>query len=135
MSEKRFVTAINCMDGRVQDCVNRWLKNLYQVDYVDVITAPGPVKILADGEPEFMLTAIQSCLTVSTEKHRSPAVAIVAHHDCAGNPLPEEKQVEQLFQAGDKISQNFPGLKVHLLWVDENWQVEEIRYKIEKKDE
>lgn len=126
MSEKRFVTAINCMDGRVQDCVNRWIKNLYRADYVDVITAPGPVKILAAGEPEFMLTSIKRCLAVSTEKHRSPAVAIVAHHDCAGNPLPKEEQVGQLLLSGEKIRESFPGLRVHLLWVNEDWQVEEI---------
>lgn len=126
MSEKRFVTAINCMDGRVQDCVNRWIKNLYRADYVDVITAPGPVKILAAGEPEFMLTSIKRCLAVSAEKHRSPAVAIVAHHDCAGNPLPKEEQVGQLLLAGEKIRESFPGLRVHLLWVNEDWQVEEI---------
>ncbi|RFT16307.1 MAG: hypothetical protein OP8BY_1911 [Candidatus Saccharicenans subterraneus] len=126
MSEKRFVTAINCMDGRVQDCVNRWIKNLYRADYVDVITAPGPVKILAAGEPEFMLTSIKRCLAVSTEKHHSPAVAIVAHHDCAGNPLSKEEQLSQLYLAAEKIRENFPGLKVHLLWVNEDWQVEEV---------
>lgn len=126
MSEKRFVTAINCMDGRVQDCVNRWLKNLYRADYVDVITAPGPVKILAAGGPEFMMNSIKRCLAVSTEKHRSPAVAIVAHHDCAGNPLPKEEQLSQLYLAAEKIRENFPGLKVHLLWVNEDWQVEEV---------
>ncbi len=126
MSEKRFVTAINCMDGRVQDGVNCWLKNLYQADYVDVITAPGPVKILAAGEPEFMLTSIKRCLAVSVEKHRSPAVAIVAHHDCAGNPLPKEEQLSQLYLAAEKIRENFPGLKVHLLWVNEDWRVEEV---------
>lgn len=126
MSEKRFVTAINCMDGRVQDCVNRWLKNLYRADYVDVITAPGPVKILASGEPDFMLTSIKGCLAISAEKHRSPAVAIVAHHDCAGNPLPKEEQVGHLHLAGEKIRKSFPGLRVHLLWVNEDWQVEEV---------
>ncbi|MDI6698265.1 MAG: hypothetical protein QME85_04945 [Candidatus Saccharicenans sp.] len=127
MSEKRFVTAINCMDGRVQDCVSRWLKNLYRADYVDVITAPGPVRILASGEPEFMLASIQSCLTTSVEKHRSPAVAVVAHHDCAGNPLPREQQFEQLLQAGQKLRLLFPDLDIRLLWVDENWQVQEIK--------
>ncbi|NPV83517.1 MAG: hypothetical protein HPY46_08055 [Candidatus Aminicenantes bacterium] len=114
------------MDGRVQDCVNRWIKNLYRADYVDVITAPGPVKILAAGEPEFMLTSIKRCLAVSTEKHHSPAVAIVAHHDCAGNPLSKEEQLSQLYLAAEKIRENFPGLKVHLLWVNEDWQVEEV---------
>jgi len=129
MSEKTFVTTINCLDGRVQECVIRWLNNLYRADYVDVITAPGPVKILASGEPEFVANSIQECLAVSTEKHRSPALAIVAHHDCAGNPLPRDKQIEQLLQAGDLVRRQFPALDIRLLWVDENWQVQEIKAK------
>ncbi|MDI6845603.1 MAG: hypothetical protein QME28_05630 [Candidatus Saccharicenans sp.] len=127
MSEKRFVTAINCMDGRVQKCVNRWLKNLYQVDYVDVTTAPGPVRILASGEPEYLAASIQRCPTVSVEKHCSPAVAIVAHHDCAVNPLTRETQIERLLQAGERLRNLFPELDIRLLWVDENWKVHEIR--------
>jgi len=70
---------------------------------VDVIIAPGPARILASGEPEYMVTLIQRCLTVSVEKHRSPAVAIVAHHNCAGNPLTRESQIEQLLQAGERL--------------------------------
>ncbi|MGB4703869.1 MAG: carbonic anhydrase [Candidatus Saccharicenans sp.] len=127
MSEKRFVTAINCMDGRVQNCVNRWLKNLYQANYVDVTTAPGPARILASGEPEYMVASYQRCLTVSVEKHRSPAVAIVAHHDLAGNPLPRESQSEQLLQTGERLRNLFFELDIRLLWVDENWKVQEIR--------
>ncbi|MCX8160279.1 MAG: hypothetical protein N3G18_05030 [Candidatus Saccharicenans sp.] len=129
-SEKTFVVAINCLDGRVQDCVNRWLKNIYRADYVDVITAPGPVKILSSGEPEFMVASIQKCLTVSVEEHHSPALAIVAHHDCAGNPLPKEEQVGQLKVAGERLRARFPEIDIRLLWVDENWQVQEIETAI-----
>ncbi len=37
----KFVTAINCMDGRVQIPVIEYLKNNYGINYVDMITAPG----------------------------------------------------------------------------------------------
>lgn len=118
------------MDGRVQDCVNRWMKNLYRADSVEVITAPGPVWILASGEPEFMAASIQRCLTTSVEKHRSPAVAIVAPHDCAGNPLPRESQIEQLLQTSERLRNLFPGLDFRLLWVDENWEAQEIKAQV-----
>lgn len=127
MPDKKFVTAINCMDGRVQEGVIRWLKDRYQADYVDVITAPGPVKILGSGEPEHMLASILSCLKVSAEKHCSPAVAVVAHHDCAGNPVSKEEQIKQLFLAERVLRKTHPSLEVVLLWVDENWQVQEIK--------
>ena len=34
----KFVTAINCMDGRVQVPVIEWLKKEYKADDVDMIT-------------------------------------------------------------------------------------------------
>ena len=37
-----FCTAINCMDGRVQLPVIRFLQERFKVDYVDVISEPGP---------------------------------------------------------------------------------------------
>jgi len=47
MLHKRFATAINCMDGRTQEPVITWIKKNYHVDFVDMITEPGPVKYLA----------------------------------------------------------------------------------------
>ncbi len=43
-----FATAINCMDGRVQIPAIEWLKRRHQIDYVDMITEPGPNKILSE---------------------------------------------------------------------------------------
>jgi len=50
MSNQKFATAINCMDGRVQTPVIKWLKNEYKVNYIDMITEPGPNKILAESK-------------------------------------------------------------------------------------
>ena len=44
-----FATAINCISGRVQLPVITYIKNAQGVDYVDMITAPGVNKLLADG--------------------------------------------------------------------------------------
>ena len=48
MKDKKFATAINCMDGRVQLPVINYLKDQYKIDYVDMITEPGPIKILSE---------------------------------------------------------------------------------------
>ena len=43
-----FACAINCMDGRVQGAVKNYIKENYKIDYVDMVTEPGPNKILAE---------------------------------------------------------------------------------------
>ena len=47
MGGKTFATAINCMDGRVQEQVTLLIKESTGVDYVDMITVAGPDKVLA----------------------------------------------------------------------------------------
>ena len=38
MAEGKFVTSITCMDGRIQTPIIKWIKENYDVDYVDTIT-------------------------------------------------------------------------------------------------
>ncbi len=47
--KKRFGTVLNCIDGRVQIPVTNWLKENFDVDYVDLITEPGIDKVLSEG--------------------------------------------------------------------------------------
>jgi carbonic anhydrase len=89
----RFCTVINCMDGRVQLPVNRYLQKRFNVKYVDSITEAGPNLILSE---EKSITSIQSILErlkISIENHNSAGIAIVGHHDCAGNPAPQNDQI------------------------------------------
>ena len=37
-----FATSIHCMDGRIQEPIIQYIKTKYDVQYVDVITEPGP---------------------------------------------------------------------------------------------
>jgi hypothetical protein len=53
-------------------------------------------------------------------------IAIVAHHDCAGNPVPEDSHCEQVKKAIKVIqSWNLPA-RVMGVWVNNSWQVEKI---------
>jgi len=121
-----FATAINCMDGRAQIPVIQWLKREYKADYVDVITEPGPNRILADNIDKFLINSIKNRVEISVNKHGSKVIAIVGHHDCAGNPMPKEAQLNHLSGALKTIQSWGYKVVFTSLWVDENWSVEKI---------
>jgi len=126
MAEAKFVTAINCMDGRVQLPVIEFLKKKYKADYVDVITEPGPIKILSDNLNNTLVESIKHRVTISIEKHGSKVIAVAGHFDCAGNPVDKDTQLNQLDAAVKIIAGwNFDVEPIRL-WVDENWQVHPI---------
>ena len=122
----KFATVINCMDGRVQLPVIEYMKQRFEVDYVDDITEPGPNRILAERDDETSLRSILNCLQVSVKKHQSVGVAVVGHHDCAGNPVSQEKQMEHLREAARFLRGKYAHLPIIALWVDERWKVREV---------
>lgn len=52
MSQQRFATAINCIDGRAQVPALDWIKLHCNVHFVDLITEPGADKVLTEGPAE-----------------------------------------------------------------------------------
>ena len=118
-----FCTVINCMDGRVQLPVIQFLTDHFGVDCVDAITEPGPVRMLAGHADHPHIPGIIARLRISVEKHGSVGLAVVGHHDCAGNPVGRQKQLEQTRRSVDFLRGEVPGLPVIGLWVDEAWQV------------
>ncbi len=124
----RFATAINCIDGRTQLPVIDFIKLRFNVEFVDLITEPCPVKAISAPRNAFQVYSIQQRLMLSQEKHGSQRLAVVAHHDCLTNPVEKERQIEQLRQALDCIRLwSFRGSVVGL-WVDENWEVQEVSF-------
>jgi hypothetical protein len=99
MSDYKFATTINCMDGRTQIPVIEWLKKEYVVDFVDTITEPGPNKILAEAADTTALESIKKRVGISVNKHHSRVIAVVGHYKCAGNPSDKETQITHLFAA------------------------------------
>ena len=102
MAKGTFVTAINCMDGRVQEPVLRWMKQRFEVDYVDMITEPGPDKIMTSG-PVDALESIKRRVSISVNAHASRVVAVAVHHDCAGYPVSKEEHLAALSKCIDII--------------------------------
>ncbi len=121
-----FYTVINCMDGRVQLPVINYLIKRFQVQYVDSITEPGPIRILSEDNDKETVASILKRLQISIERHNSKGVAIVGHYDCAGNPVAKDEQLKQLRKARSILKQNFPDLEPLMLWVDKNWQVHQV---------
>jgi hypothetical protein len=121
MAHGVFGTAINCMDGRTQLPVNEYLKSRFKLDYIDTITEPGPVKILAENLAG--VASIEQRVKISVEAHGSQLISVVAHHDCAGNPVPKETQLKQLEAALKTVrTWNYQAQCIGL-WVDDKWQV------------
>ena len=112
------------MDGRAQLPVIDWAKREYGVDYVDSITEPGPVRILAEGTDADTLESLRRRLTISATKHGSRRVAVVAHTDCAGNPVGKQTQLSQLRMAAATVLSWGMDVQVDMLWLGEGWCVE-----------
>ena len=120
---KEFATAINCIDGRVQKPVVEYIQKSFSVDYVDMITEPGPNKILSEGRDASIVASLKKKVEISIKRHNSQFIAIAAHYDCAGNPENEDAQKEQLRKAVKVIiSWGFPVKKIIALWLDENFK-------------
>ena len=126
MSTKHFVTAINCMDGRVQLPVIDWMKKHSSADFVDMITEAGPNKILAENNDVSMIQSLKKRVEISIVKHSSSQIAIIGHDDCAGNPVDKKTQLEQI-KAAVRIVQSWCfQIPVIGLWVDDHWTVHKI---------
>jgi carbonic anhydrase len=115
-----FACAINCMDGRVQDAVEEYMKATYGVDYVDMITEPSPNKILAEQTNVFIVEDIRKRLEISVQLHGAKQVAIVGHAKCAGNPADEAQQILHLNDAKKAVEAFGFNAEVILLWVYED---------------
>ena len=121
MSYGSFATAINCMDGRTQIPVIEYIRKKYRVDYVDMITEPGPIRVLAENTDKPTLESIKRRVENSTGKHGSVHIVIVGHHDCAGNPVEKAKQLKQILESIWTVRSW--GLRADILglWLDEEW--------------
>jgi carbonic anhydrase len=107
----RFATILTCIDGRVQHPLSAWTKNSVNVDYVDTITEPGPCSVVAAAD-DAELAAILAKVRISQDAHGSDVLVLAGHADCAGSPIPEEQQYEQLRAGAARLARHLPGTRV-----------------------
>lgn len=120
----KFVTCINCMDGRAQLPVINWIQKDCSAEYVDMITEAG-----ADGYPvkqNPIPDAVLNKIKIFVQKHGSDRIFIVGHYDCAGHPVNEETHRKDIITSVDKIKKPFPDGAVSGLWLSDKWEVERI---------
>ena len=127
MSHGSFASVINCRDGRTQLPVIDYVRNKYGVDYVDMITEPGPIRVLAENKDKTALESIRQRVEISTGKHGSEHIIIVGHHDCAGNPVEKETQLKQILKSIQTIRSWSFQVKISGLWIDEKWTAHEVK--------
>jgi carbonic anhydrase len=121
--DKGFAAAINCMDGRAQKPVVEYVRKNFGIAYVDMITEPGPNRILSEGRDADAIESLKKRVAISVEKHNSEIVVVAGHYDCAGNPRNEDAQKEDLRKAVNVIdSWGFSVKKIIALWLDEDFK-------------
>jgi microsomal dipeptidase-like Zn-dependent dipeptidase len=122
-----FCTSIHCMDGRIQESTIKYLKEKYPVDCVDVITDPGPCKILAEQQDKPVMDNILKRIDISVQKHGSKLIFVSGHYDCAGNPVDKKEQVDQVRKSIDFLKSRYPDTEIKGLWIDDYWRVVELK--------
>lgn len=128
MSSERptFAAAVTCIDGRVHEPVAAWVKARFGVDHVDLVTQPGPDLALCC-ETEARIEHLRESLGVSAEAHRSGALVIAGHADCAANPVSEAQHRDHLRRALSRaLTWAPPDMVVVGVWVDDEGRVTEV---------
>ncbi|MBM4242040.1 MAG: hypothetical protein FJ150_10355 [Euryarchaeota archaeon] len=118
----KFATCLNCMDGRVQLPVIQWIKENYDVDYIDMITEAGMDGVLAN--KRFKLKNILKKIGISIGKHKSRIIFIVGHYDCSGNSVDEKTHKIHILKAVQRIKSFTSSCQIIGLWVTREFLVE-----------
>jgi len=114
------------MDGRIQLPVAEYIKSKYAVDYVDTVTEAGVNKLLADNSPDILVESVRRHAQISVDAHGSKHIAVIGHHDCAGNPVDDETQKTHIKSAVKTVKSWGLRADVVGLWVNKSWQVEDV---------
>jgi hypothetical protein len=121
-----FCTAVACIDGRVQLPVIAYLKKRFNVEYVDIVTEPGPNLILGELTNYSAMESIFERINISVKYHGSVGIAVMGHHDCYGNPGDKDKQIINIQASVRRIRLRYKDVPVIGLWVNEKWEVSEV---------
>lgn len=120
----KFATCLNCIDGRVQLPVLSWIKDNYNIPFVDMITEPGIVNIFSEDNTYGNSSLFESILEkvkISLNIHDSNIIFLVGHDDCAGNPESPQVQENQIKKSvrnlKNIINKINPSCEVIGLWV------------------
>lgn len=125
-----FFTVIGCMDGRCVSAVDEFGRNRFGAEYADTITEPGIVAMLSNNPSQDFLSDLKSKILISINIHKSKGIIIDGHAECAGDPVPDEVQKDEIRKSVD-IIKSLIGISVPVVGVfvkrnENGWQIEEI---------
>lgn len=124
-TEGSFATAINCIDGRTQDAVTKFMRQRFGVQYVDMVTEAGVDGALCKGEYE-LTESVKKKVGISVTKHHAKAIVIAGHHDCAGNPVTKDEHFAHIKKAVELVEVWGFGVPVLGVYVNDHWQIEQV---------
>ena len=133
-ANETFFTAVGCMDGRVQDVIATFGRQKFGVKYADTITEAGIVgKLATESVDKLLVNSLKfKVVDVSIGKHHASGVVVHGHAECAGNPVEDEKQKDDIrksVQLVQSLVGSIPvvGVFVHRSESDsDQWVAEEI---------
>lgn len=97
-SDETFFTSVGCMDGRVQKVIADYGREKFGVDFPDTITEAGLVGLLSKEkvDPSLLNLIRFKVVDVSIGKHHAKGVIVHGHAECAGNPVDNEQQKDDI---------------------------------------
>lgn len=104
-----FGVALACIDGRVSEVVQQQLRGEWGVDFVDLVTLPGPEAAVSELPEEH---AVWDALRISVHKHGSTRAAVVAHTECAANAVDLQTRRQQVREAVFQVRDVLPRTEV-----------------------
>ncbi|WP_244835004.1 carbonic anhydrase [Clostridium sp. BJN0001] len=120
---KKFATLLNCIDGRTQIPAINWIRNNFDIEYVDLITEPGIDKLISLQDKKFM-KLLEEKILISLEKHESKMIFIAGHYDCAANDVSKDEHLKQIKASVQIIKKSNKNVRVIGLWINEHFEVE-----------
>lgn len=91
-----FFTAVGCMDGRVQDVVAAYGQQKFGARFPDTITEAGIVGLLPKKDQDLLGSVKFKVVDVSIGKHHARGIVVHGHAECAGNPVADEQQKDDI---------------------------------------
>ena len=125
MATGKFGTVINCIDGRTQIPVSKWIKENYSLDYIDTITEPGPDRVISE-KNIIKIEQLKTKVLISIKAHGSKIVIVAGHHDCAANPVSKTNHIDQIKKSINEIKSWNLDVDVFGIWVNEEWKIERV---------
>jgi hypothetical protein len=131
-AKTKFGTMLNCMDGRTQEPVAKWMMEQFGLDVIDAPNPAGPTNMVVNGE-QAVKDHYKKEVLISINGHHSKHLVIIAHQDCAANPISDDEQIAQIKEACGILMNDWElpeGVQVIGLWLtkvnDLKWDINRI---------